>query len=323
VLIKESPNDPDMRLLRGLSYSRNHQWAEAIEDLKTAAAMSPNYADVWLALGNVYRWTDHPKEAREAYARLAVLDPSAPELMYLNEKEQAQPASSLGYDWALSESIDRSVNGFGGATENTLSLRRYTEWGSIALQMLDLQEFGETDHAWVVDAYPRLWQGAYANLRYQQALGAVLYPGVSWRAELYQGMGNGWELSASHDELGFSAPVKINGWGVAKYWSDYYVRVRYQTVQSDSSSGNGLRVVGRYYYHGNADDYLEANVSAGRSDDFEGALITPSRSNSRGVAWSSFVNREWGFKVSCGFSNDNSSAAGLERSLGASLIYRW
>ena len=251
------------------------------------------------------------------------MDPKAPELMYLNEQEQAQPASSLGYNWALSLSTDRTIDGFGGATENTLSLRRYTEYGSIALQTLDLRRFGETDHAWAVDAYPRLWQGAYANLRYQQSPSAVLYPGASWRAELYQGIGNGWELSASRDELGFSSHVKINGLGAAKYWGDYYVRVRYQTVKSDSSSGNGIRVVGRYYYQGNADNYLEASASSGRSDDFEGALISPSRSNSRGMAWNSFLNRSWGFKVSYGLAEDNSSAAGLERSFGASLIYRW
>lgn len=54
----------------------------------------------------------------------------------------------------------------GHAQDHGVTLRHYTLWGSIALEQLRLRRFGELDQAWALDAYPRLWSGAYANLRY-------------------------------------------------------------------------------------------------------------------------------------------------------------
>ena len=78
-LLRASPTNSDALLLRGLAYARSGQWALATQDLEAATVASPNYADVWSALGNVYRWTDRPAAAANAYARLASLRPTDPE----------------------------------------------------------------------------------------------------------------------------------------------------------------------------------------------------------------------------------------------------
>ena len=361
-LLKSSPRNSDFLLLRGLAYSRAKQWDLATQDLKEASIVSPNYIDVWTALGNVYRWNDQHEQAAAVYDKLALLTPTDPQphlfraralvelgdlqganieirkaknlgaseealnsaWAVVNKKTQASAAMN-GYQWALSYGHSQSTTSLGNAQENAVSLRRYSEYGSIALEKWGLQRYGDSDGAWALDAYPRLWQGAYANVRYQHADNANLYPNASWRAELFQNIGQGWEVSGSHDYLGFNSHVKIDGAGLGKYWGNFYARWRYQHVQSDVSSGNGNRLLVRYYYEGDADHYAEANISNGRSDDFGGALLNPnsSRSNARGLALYHFVTQDWGVKASVTHSLDSSISGGYENSLSVGLVRRW
>lgn len=227
------------------------------------------------------------------------------------------------YTWALSAGLSQTSWGSSHAHDNSVSLRRYSEWGSIAVERLGLRRFGDSDQAWAIDAYPRLWQGAYANVRYQRAYSPELYPSRSWRAELYQNTGGGWELAASRDVLGFGSGVRIDAISAGKYWGNFFARWRHQQVSSDSSSGKGDRFFVRYYHAGDADHYVEVNASRGRSDDFSSALISSSRSNSRGLSWYHFVSRDWGFKISASQSSDTAGAQGHARDWGFNLTRRW
>src|SRR5689334_22953348 len=53
-LLARSPGNADVLLGRGIVYSRLGRWREAEADLAAAAKASPDYADVWEALGNNY-----------------------------------------------------------------------------------------------------------------------------------------------------------------------------------------------------------------------------------------------------------------------------
>jgi YaiO family outer membrane protein len=365
-LIQQYPNDPDHWLRRGIAQARQSLWVRAAQDLEKAVSLAPGYADAWSALADVYRWSDRPAAAADAYARLAALRPDdaqvqvlrARSLAAVSELEAAQLAQqqarvliankevaptsqqaprqgalspemlnqvspSDAYKWALSGGLYSGSSGSSVARENSFALRRYGELGSIAVERLSLRRFGFSDTAWAVDAYPRLWQGAYANLRYQYADSPELYPKRSWRAELYQNISGGWELAVSRDFLGFGSGVRIDGVSVGKYWGNFFARWRHQQVQSDSSSSRGDRAFVRYYYQGDADHYVEANASRGRSDDFGSALINTSSSDSRGLAWHHFVSREWGFKLSASESTDTAGFGAKSQDLGVSLTRRW
>ena len=361
--LQASPGHVDWLLMRGLAYSRTGQWSLAIQDLEAASERAPRYVDVWTALGNVYRWNDRPADAARAYARWVDLEPQnvsarvllgrmlmdtgdiagaqqqaqaaraaggtpdelSPLASALHRATQANAPAAGGHRWGLSYSNSNTTTSIGQAHEQTLSLRRYTEYGSIAVEQLHLQRYGQSDRAIAIDAYPRLWQGAYANLRYQGSDSASLYPQTAWRAELYQGLGNGWEGAVSHDHLGFDSVVRIDGVAMARYWGNFYARWRHQRVHSDTSSGSGNRFMLRYYYEGDAEHYLEANYSSGRSDDFGGTIIANSRtrSDSRGLAWYHFVTRDWGFKTSMSRANDTSLSGGYEHNWSVGLMYRW
>jgi hypothetical protein len=79
----------------------------------------------------------------------------------------------------------------------------------------------------------------------------------------------------------------------------------------------------RYYYQGDADHYVEANASSGRSNEFVSALINTSSSNSRGLVWYHFVTSEWGFKFSASHSKDTAGYVANIQNLGVSLTRRW
>ena len=63
--------------------------------------------------------------------------------------------------------------------------------------------FESHDNAWALDAYVHSVDRAYANVRYQDGPTATCSPTRSGACELFQGVGNGWELSGSYDHLEF------------------------------------------------------------------------------------------------------------------------
>lgn len=315
-------------------YRWNDRAAAAADAYGRLAVLRPMDAQVrvlqarsLLAAGDVPGARAAAQRARELGAAEdslpAMADPSAsaPTSPVPSAQASVPEANAQGYRWALSGGLYRTRAGSFSANENSLALRHYTELGSIAIERLGQERFGYSDQAWAVDAYPRLWQGAYANLRYQRATSADLYPPSAWRAELYQNVGSGWELAVSRDFLGFGSGVRIDGVSAGKYWGNFFARWRHQRVNSDSSSGSGDRLFVRYYYEGDADHYLEVNVSRGRSDDFSTGLILPSRSDARGLVWYHFVNRDWGFKL--GASQSGDSAGVRTNDAGVSLVRRW
>lgn len=315
-------------------YRWNDRAAAAADAYARLAVLRPDDAQVrvlqarsLLALGDVTGARVAAQHARELGAPAASLpaipDPSAPANVASATRSSVSEANAKGYNWALSAGLSRTRAGSFSANENSLALRHYTELGSIAIERLGQQRFGYNDQAWAIDAYPRLWQGAYSNLRYQRTSSPDLYPSRAWRAELYQNVDGGWELAASRDFLGFGSGVRIDGVSAGKYWGNFFARWRHQQVKSDSSSGKGARFFVRYYYEGDADHYVEANASRGRSDDFSTGLILPSRSDALGLVWYHLVNRDWGFKLSASQSSDSAGVGVKARDAGLSLVRRW
>ena len=75
-LLAQSPGNADVLLGRGIAYTRLERWTDAQADLEAAAKASPDYADVWQALGNMHYWHDQPQAALAAYSRLVALRPA-------------------------------------------------------------------------------------------------------------------------------------------------------------------------------------------------------------------------------------------------------
>ena len=360
-LLVRSPGNTDVLLGRGIVYGRLGRWLEAEADLRAAAQAAPGYADVWSALGNVYLWSGQPDKAVDAYTRLAALQPADPaawlgrarayralgrasearadldkaralggsgapydDLAAALQPRTASPDAAIaaGYSWAASLSSNWTDAGSGPRwNDQTASVRHYGKLGSIAFESLRAHRFGEQDTAWALDAYTTLWRGAYANLRYQRAPASRLFPGNSGRVELYQSLGQGWEGSASDDVLGFAGRVNIYGLSIAKYTGDFYLQLRHQDIRSPGSHGAGERLLGRWYYLGDADSYLELSVNGGRSDDPLSLVGGRARSGVGGFNLVRYWTPRWGARI--GASVSRSTETSSQRELGFALYRRW
>lgn len=360
-LLARSPGNVDVLLGRGIALTRLERYDAAEADLNAAAKAAPTYADVWSALGNLYQWSDRPQQALDAYARLAALQPNDPAPVLAraraaralgrtaDARAELARARSLGGDGAEIDAMLAAMQPRPGApdaaiadgytwaagvsstwtevgerprwNEQTVSVRRYFARGSLGFETLRAHRFEQTGHAWALDAYVTLWPGAYANLRYQRAPAARLFPANSGRVELYQSLGRGWEVSLSDDVLGFDGRVNIYGVGLAKYTGNWYFQLRHQNIVSEGSHSTGDRLLGRYYYKGDADSYVELAANRGRSDDPLSLAGGRVRSGGGSASLVHYFNRDWGGRIGAGFSRDGSEAR--ERSVTFALYRRW
>lgn len=294
-LIELRPADPAAYTARALSYRAAGDLELARMDFLTAKSLgaAPERIDTYLA-GLVPR-TSSP-------------DAIAP----------------LGYRWSagLSSSLSDFTPARAHWRDDTLSVRHYFEKGSLALELLNAHRFNKSDDAFAVDGYAPLWDRAYTNLRYQLTTHASLYPHNSWRAELFQGVGTGWELSVSHDQLAFGGtPVRMYGLGVGKYIGNFYVRVRHLIIPGDNGKSVSDRLLCRYYYSGDADNYFELNAGSGRNDD--PLVIANGKENhsSVGAVFVRYPSTQWGYKI--GFDYAKESNSFRERDYSLALYRRW
>lgn len=336
-LLSESPGNADVLLGRGRVYAWEGRWAEAEADLVAATQASPAYTDAWSGLGDVYLWSDRPVQAADAYAHWQALAPGSADAAAAHARAlraaaapsrpaDVQDSGSRDYRWtgSLSAGLTDASNA-GTWREAGASLRRRFDAGSLALEWLHASRFGDSDQALALDAYVDLWPRAYANLRYQHASGDSLYPGNAWRAELYQGVRRGWELSASYDRLGFAGgATEIYGAGVGRYWGDFYARARVTHVPGLDSGSTAVRGLVRWYYAGNGDDYFEVAGGSGRSTSDLAQLGAAARfnSNSASVAWVRWFDARWGLRVGAGYADD-AAAGRIERDVSLGLSRRW
>jgi YaiO family outer membrane protein len=77
-LLERSPGNSDVLLARGRLNGWMEHWTQSEADLTAATAAAPRYADAWSALGDLYRWTDRPALAADAYGHWAELAPQDP-----------------------------------------------------------------------------------------------------------------------------------------------------------------------------------------------------------------------------------------------------
>ncbi len=310
-----------------------HRWngrpQQAAEAYTHWVELAPQDANARLARGRALRDAGQLAAARADFDAAAALGADAAEVASLRESlmpRMAHPdvAAPQGYRWSASAGWDHT--GFSGGRDSwndaDLSLRRHFTRGSLALEMLRADHFGESDVAWALDGYAPLWSRAYANLRYQRGPSDGMLPRQAWRVEVFQGVGSGWELSASVDHLRFSEDTEFYGIGVGRYVGNWYGRYKIQHVPGVGSGSWSHRLLLRNYYKGDGDNYWEVSLGNGRSTDMD-RFGTVVRDNNAaiGVAWKYYFAPNWGFKVGAGYADDDGGYD--ERRVSLSLYSRW
>lgn len=271
-----------------------------------ATRSSAGHADAWSALGDIHLRSGRPQDSARPPPAMAPAEPGdAPR-------------------WSLRIGVARSAFDGGRADWNDgeIALRRTFERGSLGLEWIAADRFGRRAGAWALDAYVPLWPRAYANLRYQDGPADAILPDVAYRAEVFQGVGEGYELSASYDRIEFDSGADIYGIGVGRYLGNLYLRYTLRHVPGDEDDGWGHRGLFRNYYAGDGDDYVEASAGFGRSRDLDRfGPVGRGGGASFGVAWMKYFHPAAGFRLAASHDDDNEGSA--ERRLSAALYLRW
>jgi YaiO family outer membrane protein len=328
-----SPDNGDAWSALGDLYQWSDRYLDAAKAYGTWIAVDPGNPRAYVARARARRSAGDIDAARADFEAARAHGAPGIEIdRYLaslqqrrQEQEAAAPAeytwlAGLSYDLSRF-STDRSDWRSYGAT-----IRRYWKQWSLGFEYLGSHEFATTDHALALDAYADLWQRAYANVRYQYSPQAALYPDDAYRVEVFQGVGKGWELSASYDHMDFGdSNVAMYGVGLGKYTGDWYLRWRALAVPSSAGTSISHRALGRYYYAGNGDDYLEMNAGFGRGGEFlnNTAIIATTRSRSIGAAFQTYFLPQWGTRISAGRSENDEQRAFVETSVSVKLMRRW
>jgi YaiO family outer membrane protein len=331
-----SPGYADVWEALGNTYRWSERPAKALEAWERLVALRPADPAAYVARARAHRALGHADLARADLERARTLGGEAREIDGLLADLAPRPGIpsagnpdgtiAAGHAWAAGLSTSWTEVGSGPRwNDQTLSLRHYMKGGSLGFETLHAQRFGQHDVAWALDGYLTLWKGAYANLRYQHSATSRLFPANAGRVEVWQSLGNGWEASLSDDVLGFDGRVNIYGLSLAKYVGNFYVQLRHQNIVSQDSHSTGDRLLARWYYSGDADDYLELNANSGRSDDPLSLVGGRARSGGGGVNWVRYFTPQWGGKIGATFSRAAASGAssGKERGLSFALTRRW
>lgn len=365
-LLATRPNNSDLLLARGRTHAWEGDWPKAESDLTAVTARLPGYGDAWSALGDMYLWSDRPGHAVKAYGGWIAAQPAEPRaylarakayraggnldaaradleaartrgasatevdrlLFALERRAEPEAAIPQGFLWAasLNYNFSRFTPDRDKWNEYVASVRRYWERASLAVEYLRANRFALTDDAVALDAYIDLWSRAYANVRYQYSPDAALYPEDAYRAEVFQGVGQGWELSGSYDRLNFtSTNVNMYGVGLGKYTGNWYLRWRTLFIPSTVKSGVSHRAIARYYFSGDADDYVELNGGFSRGGEYRGQsqIVDVTKSWTVGVAVRKYFSPQWGVKLAADYSDEQTVNPFVERSVSASLLFRW
>ena len=310
-----APNDPDALISRGKAYRALGKNDAAKRDLLAAAARG----------GDVTALIEVPRSASTFRPPSTAKSKWLPTSMF----RSADINDSGKYRWSAGLGVDR-MNNLGGPdfTDTTLSIRHKWDAASLGFEALQTNRFGRSDRAYALDGYAGLWSRAYANLRYQYSPDALLFPRSRVRAELFQGVGTGWEISGAYDRLGFKTPVELMSVGVGKYVGAWYFRWRhiYSPGSTTNPGGsNNDRLSARYFYNGNSDQYVEASGGFGRSDPPTTASPTRAvtRSATFGVTWAGLVTDQVGYKLTYSHGYGLESEPYHQNSFGGSVFTRW
>lgn len=309
-------------------------WSDRPADAEAAYAhwveLAPNESAALIARGRAHRAAGDLAAARADFDAAQARGADAAEVGRLQASLMPPPAAvsdaliGSEYRWQLRGSVDQAMFSGNRAdwTDAELSLRRRFARGSLALETLRAHRFGQTDTAWALDGYASLWSRAYGNARYQRGPSGGILPRDAWRLELFQGVGQGWELSASIDHLRFDSDTEFYGVGVGRYVGNWYARYKLQHVPGAGSGSWSHRLVVRNYYRGDADDYVEVSAGTGRSTDLDrnGGRVRDSH-YALGAAWVHYFHPQWGFKLGAGYADDADGYT--EQDVSLSLYRRW
>ncbi len=353
-MLENEPNDVDVLLLRGLVRSWQNKYEASEKDLRCVINQTPNYTDAYLALANVYQWTERYDEALDLYHQYSLQQPQDPkphlqraaiykqqnqpqkredELQFAEQKgadpeqleslRQTEPLPKSGYwEVRLGYNFHSLSDDLSDWHEYSTRLIREFPHGSIALEWLQHHHFSDRDDALQLDTYFDLWQEAYGNFRFQAARNTEFLAKTDYRLELFQGFAESWETSLNARVMKFSNnTVDIYGLSLGKYLGDFYLRGNIFLSPEFNNELFSYALLGRYYY--TPDSFLE--LSGGYGEELVtvavGPILEKRNTATLGFKLQHYFNEKIGFSL--GYELFDIESTWSRHGVSSTLMYRW
>lgn len=262
--------DVDQLLKRALhetNVTKNYSKAKTLA--KRGLEISPNYTDIRLLLGRLYRLTDKPDSARLEFAKVLAKEPAnADALNYLKSLDNAEEANEIA---SLKNRVSVTYNPTffereGKDTWNLLNVyyARLTKYGTILGRINYANRSYADGLQYELEAYPK-HKKAYSFVNFAYSNAAVFQ---KYRASYsyIRSFEKGWEgelgLRYQYNTVGLMS----YGGSVGKYLGNYWLNARAFITPFDGVVAHSYAVTARYYTN-TADDYFTAIIGTGISPD--------------------------------------------------------
>jgi YaiO family outer membrane protein len=247
-----SPRDVDARLVYGLILSWDGQYDAARTALAQVLADAPDYHDARVALMNVEWWSGRLDQARTLNRAVLARDPGNAQARLVQQRLDARTrpwSASLTY---VHDAFDDDRDPW---HETAIAIGRETPAGAVIVRGSAATRFGLDDRQIDVEFYPVFRAGTYAFVGVGAGADDTLYPQHRVGFELYQSLGNGFEVSGGFRRLAFADAATLYLATLTKYAGNWMLSGKAQVAPDD-------RLGDAWSYHANARRYFGA---AGRS----------------------------------------------------------
>ncbi len=259
-----APGDDDAREMLGLYLSWEGMYDEARTLLQLVVDHRPGDADVLAGLMNVELWSGHPQAAKTLAER--GVSQWRGDGRFTQGRARALRAMGVALPWTMSaaHTHDSFSDSRQAWRETQMSLKRDTPVGAAVATVIRAERLGLKDTQYEVDLYPKFRPGTYAYVSVGVAPDKLLFPHIRTGADLYQSVGNGFEISAGFRRLEFSTPTMIYVGAVNKYVGNWLLTGRiYYVPNRTAPSSKSYNGSFRRYFGGDGTSYIGGRYSRG------------------------------------------------------------
>ena len=217
----------------------------------------------------IYTDIEQYNKAIDILNQISKIRPNDPETVKLrteiDKEKQAEPHNELGFD----EDIAYASDLHSYWQYSSLYYYRYTDLGNFGGRVNYAKRYGTTGEQYQLEAYPKLFSGAYAaiNLAYANST-QILYPSFQYGVEAYFDVSHGIEFSLGQATKKFvrfsNQKIYTYTGSLGKYMGNYFLWFRPSYFQPKAT---WYYEVGVRREFDNPHSYLTVKVAAGRLPD--------------------------------------------------------
>lgn len=191
-----------------------------------------------------------------------------------------------------------------------------------ALELIEGSRFDRWDRAVALDTYAELWAGSYGNLRTQYAASPDFLPLAGVYGELFQGLRDGWEVSANYRFRAYSDDeTHLLGVSLGRYVGRWYLRALGHMLPRAGELGVVYTAEARRYF-APPRSYVELEAGRGRGVEVidVGPVIQMTGTYHASVRLQTYVTNHFGIAVQGVYSDDEFFK---RRTIAVGVMSRW